>query len=180
MKLYIMRHGTTCWNEKGIIQGVSSNRLSRTGVELVENRNKEYENVQIGLIFTSPIFRTVQTANIMNKSHNVKIIRDERLREIGQGVFTKRKKSSLTEEERYHKKMRDPLYGMESRESMYERVKSFVDDIKVRYADKSILVISHNIVTSTIEQYIKYGNLPVEELGSLDLYSNAEVRIFEL
>ena len=31
MNLYIMRHGTTTWNEKGITQGRSNNKLSKKG-----------------------------------------------------------------------------------------------------------------------------------------------------
>ncbi|MGN1208302.1 MAG: histidine phosphatase family protein, partial [Christensenellales bacterium] len=88
MNLFVMRHGTTIWNEKGITQGRSQNRLSKTGIELAKERAKEYANTKFDVIVCSPLMRTVQTANIMNKFHNVKILKDERLLEIDQGYFT--------------------------------------------------------------------------------------------
>ena len=42
----------------------------------------------------------MQSANIMNKYHQLKIIKDERIIEIDKGIFTGRKKASLTEEEK--------------------------------------------------------------------------------
>ena len=88
MKLYIMRHGTTVWNEKEIIQGFSKNRLSKSGKLLVEKQAVKHKNTNFDLIIASPMMRTMQTANIMNKFHGIKIVKDDRLREIDQGVFT--------------------------------------------------------------------------------------------
>ena len=98
MKIYIMRHGSTVWNEKGITQGRSRNMLSENGRFLVQELANKYKNIQFDVIFSSPLMRTMQTSNIMNKYHNVKIIKDERLIEIDQGVFTGRSKNDLTED----------------------------------------------------------------------------------
>ena len=46
MNLYVMRHGTTVWNEKGITQGRTNNRLSKKGIELVKQVAKQYQNVK--------------------------------------------------------------------------------------------------------------------------------------
>ena len=71
MKIYVMRHGTTIWNEKGITQGRTNNHLSSSGVELTKKTSKEYQNTKFDVIICSPLFRTVQTVNLMNKYHNV-------------------------------------------------------------------------------------------------------------
>ena len=76
MNIYVMRHGTTVWNEKGITQGLTNNRLSKNGVALTEKVSLEYKNIKFEAIYCSPLTRTVQTANIMNKYHNLKIIKD--------------------------------------------------------------------------------------------------------
>lgn len=88
-----MRHGTTAWNEKGITQGRTNNRLSKSGKVLTEQRAKDFAYKNIDIIFCSPLMRTVQTANIINKFHNVKIQKDDRLIEIDQGIFTGKKRS---------------------------------------------------------------------------------------
>lgn len=36
MKVYVMRHGTTIWNENGITQGHTNNRLSQKGKSLTK------------------------------------------------------------------------------------------------------------------------------------------------
>ena len=99
MNLYIMRHGTTGWNEKGITQGRSQNRLSKEGKFLAQKQAEKFKNVKFDVIFSSPLMRTMQTANIMNAFHGVKIVKDERLTEIDQGIFTGRHKDSLSSEE---------------------------------------------------------------------------------
>ena len=73
----------------------------------------------------------MQTANIMNKYHNVKVVKDERLVEIHQGIFTGKKWLSLTKEERELKNSRDSSCGMESYDSVYERVNDFIQNIKL-------------------------------------------------
>ena len=103
MNLYVMRHGRTNWNEKGIIQGRRNNMLSKTGKEQVENTAQMYKDVKFDVIICSPIKRTMQTANIVNKYHNVKIIKDEDIIEVDQGDFAGRLNSSLTEQERIKK-----------------------------------------------------------------------------
>ena len=55
MNLYVMRHGTTVWNEKGITQGRTNNRLSKGGVLLTQEvaeklRNSEKYKI---ILFTS-------------------------------------------------------------------------------------------------------------------------------
>ena len=100
MKVYVMRHGTTVWNEKGITQGRSRNRLSEKGKTLVLDAALNFKDVSFDIIFTSPLMRTVQTANIMNRYHSAKIIKDNRLIEIDQGIFTGKSKVNLSEEEK--------------------------------------------------------------------------------
>ena len=92
MKIYVMRHGKTNWNENGTIQGRSNNRLSNNGKAVVEEVALKQKDTKFDIIFCSPLMRTMQTANIMNQYHNVKILKDERLIEIEQGIFTRRKK----------------------------------------------------------------------------------------
>ena len=133
MNLYVMRHGTTVWNEKKITQGHSQNRLSQSGKELVEQVAKKYKDVKFDVIISSPLFRTIQTSNIMNKYHNAKIIKDNLLIEIDQGLFTGRSAKTLTEEEIILKKQRSKFAKMESFEECFERVKGFMQIFKNKY-----------------------------------------------
>ena len=174
-----MRHGTTCWNEKNIIQGTSNNRLSLNGKTLVEETAKKYKNTKFDVVFSSPLMRTMQTANIMNKYHNVKIIKDVRLIEVAQGIFTGRKKSSLTEKEMELRNKRSASCGMEKFESVYDRSKEFLKCVKnLKY--NNILIITHNVNASLIECIIKNEKVDFEDRNQTINFHNAEVRCYEI
>ena len=54
MQMYVMRHGTTEWNEQGITQGRTNNLLSARGVAQTEEVAKNYAEVKFDAIYVSP------------------------------------------------------------------------------------------------------------------------------
>ena len=181
MEILVMRHGTTVWNEKKITQGRTNNRLSKAGKEVAGFRAEEFKNEKIDLIFASPLMRTMQTANIMNKFHNVKIIKDERIVEIDQGIFTGRKKESLTTEEIASKRVQAEGTKMEKFSAVFERGVKFIEFLKKEYSDKRVLIVTHNINASFIELAIKNGYKYREEYIDRPCnFKNAELKVFEI
>ena len=51
MNIYIVRHGTTVWNQKGISQGHSQNRLSESGKQLVIQTANKHKDTKFDIIF---------------------------------------------------------------------------------------------------------------------------------
>ena len=176
MNLYVMRHGSTCWNEKGIIQGHSNNRLSALGKMQVEKVAKENKETKFDIIICSPLMRTVQTANIMNKYHKVKIVKDKRLIEIDQGIFSGRKRSSLTAKEEKIQKLRLKKNGQESLKEIDDRVKDFLDNVKKDYPFENILVVTHDICAIILEYFIYNEKIGFDKLT----FDNAELKKFEI
>ena len=176
MNVYVMRHGTTVWNEKGITQGRSFNMLSQKGKALTEQVSKNLKDVQIDVIFASPLMRTMQTANIINKYHNAKVIKDERLIEIHQGIFTGKKRSSLTQEERELKNSRDSSCGMESYQSVYERVNNFIQSTKLNCPFENILIITHNVCASLIYTILSNQKVDFKNDEQVRCFNNAEIK----
>ena len=173
-----MRHGTTVWNEKHISQGRSNNRLSKSGKELVEKSAIKYQNTKFDVIVVSPLTRTVQTANIMNKYHNVKKIKDNRIIEIDQGIFAGRKVSSLSEKEKEQRLSRAKECNMESFEEIYDRTKLFVENLKKDYPYDSVLVVTHNWIASLIEGFLQNKIGDMEKIRFWANFDNAEVKHF--
>ncbi|MBQ4542334.1 MAG: histidine phosphatase family protein [Clostridia bacterium] len=181
MEILVMRHGTTVWNEKKITQGRTNNRLSVAGKEIAMERAKEFKNEKIDLIFASPLMRTMQTANIMNQFHNVKIVKDERIIEIDQGIFAGRKKSTLTPEEIELKRAQAEGTKMEKFSAVFKRCTEFIEFLKKEHSDKRVLIVTHNIVASFIELAIKNGYEYKEEYRDKPcIFKNAELKIFEI
>ena len=174
MDLYVMRHGQTVWNAKGITQGRRSNRLSRQGVQVTQKVAREIKNVPFEVIYSSPLMRTIQTANIVNQYHKVKVIRDEDLNEIKQGIFSGRKKNSLSPEEKMIKSQRSKSAGMESYEECYVRAKNFVERLK-KTNFKHVLVITHDRVAAFIEDIVLGKNPDFSNIKDLRRFQNSEI-----
>lgn len=177
--VYVMRHGCTVWNEKGITQGKTENLLSQKGKIETLGVAEEYKNVKIDAIFCSPRRRAVQTVNIFNKYHNAKVIKDERLSEINQGIFTGRVWDKLSEEEKQLKAKRLPEYGMESYKSVYERTLKFANSIK-QSKFQNILVVTHSINANMLSEILEGKKIDLSNMEYNGRFDNVEVREFEI
>ena len=180
MELYVIRHGTTVWNEIGRSQGRSQNRLSKQGKIVAQKSAEQLKNVKFDLIFSSPLCRTIQTANIVNKYHGVKIVKDERLIEFDQGWFTGRLVKTLTEEQKQARINRDPNYSMESLKDVYKRTRDFFEFLKKEHYNKTVLVVTHNAIASCLDLITQYGDYDPDKFGIMNHFSNAEFKHFSL
>lgn len=89
MNIYIMRHGETYWNSRGLIQGSSDIELTPYGIELAEHTRDglKRDGIQFDRIYTSPYIRAVKTAEIINEKQNAPVITDLRIREMCFGMY---------------------------------------------------------------------------------------------
>ena len=173
-----MRHGKTTWNEKGITQGRRKVRLSKSGAEQVEKVAREYKDFDFDVIVCSPLVRTMQTARIMNQYHSKKIVKDEGIVEIGQGIFEGRGKKGLTDEEKALKRVRSKEAGMETFEECYNRMEVFLSGIKEKYNYQNVLLITHNVCASFIDDILLKKK---KDFGNKEFshhFDNAEIKQF--
>ncbi len=172
-----MRHGQTVWNERGISQGRRNNRLSKCGIKVTQDVAKTLKDIPFDVIFSSPLMRTMQTANIVNQYHHVKIIKDDDLIEIDQGIFAGRKKDSLSQQEQLLRKSRSKAAGMESYQHCLKRTKNFVERLK-KTNFKNVLVVTHYRAATFIEDIV-CGN-EIDFLEIRQKFENSQVKKFEL
>ena len=180
MKIYIMRHGTTVWNEQHRTQGLSQNRLSRAGKILVEKASNDFVNTKIDVIYSSPLMRTMQTANIMNKPHNVKIIKDKKLVEIDKGIFTGRFANTLTEHEKYLRSINHPSCKMESYADVYKRAQDFVCDLKENSKYENVLIVTHGVVARFLYAILTDEKIDVNNPEAFQKFENAQIKQIEI
>jgi broad specificity phosphatase PhoE len=82
MKIILIRHGESEANAQGIMQGQKVDKsLSKLGREQATKLAKRLKNEKIEAIYSSDLKRAKETAEEINKFHNVKIKLDKRLRE---------------------------------------------------------------------------------------------------
>lgn len=180
MRLFVMRHGETGWNKINRTQGEFKSRLTKEGKEQTKLVAEKLKNEKIDLIISSPLFRTMQTANIVNKELNTKIVKDKMVAEIGQGIYAGRFKSSYTEEELKRKKLRLKEDGCESLQETFERVGDFINKIKNNFPDKTILVVTHSIIGTLLDIYIKHGKFNNDIYNQSSAFPNSEVRLYNI
>lgn len=180
MEIYVVRHGETNWNKLGITQGRSQNRLNKTGIEQITKTADKLKDKNFDYIFCSPLMRTVQSAKIINRFHNKKIIKDARLNEIDQGIFSGTKFCNLNELQKQQKFSRSSELGMESFDSVESRVADFVEEAREVFKDKKILLVTHDIVAAAVEAHLNNIKFSEENYKNMHVLKNAEYKKFEV
>jgi len=94
MEIYLMRHGLTESNKKKIYAGRSNEGLIGLGIEGIRNIGKKMRGLGIEKIYSSPIRRAVQTAEIIDSFLDVGVEVEENLEEMRLGPW-----EGLSEEE---------------------------------------------------------------------------------
>jgi len=82
MNLYIVRHGESTWNNESRIQGHSNPALSALGRAQARLAGKRLKKESIDKIYSSPLKRSFQTAQIISKTLKLKISKEPQLKEI--------------------------------------------------------------------------------------------------
>ena len=83
--IYIIRHGKTELNKSKVLQGRSNYPLTGEGVRQAEEAAARLGDVTFAHVFSSPLIRAVQTAEII--APQIKPVIDERLIEMDYGPY---------------------------------------------------------------------------------------------
>jgi len=85
--IYLVRHGQTDYNKKGMFQGHIDVPLNEEGLSAAQNLQKRLKNIKLVKIYVSDLIRTRQTAEPTAKDHNLPIITVPALKEISFGKW---------------------------------------------------------------------------------------------
>ena len=111
------------------------------------------ENLNFDIIISSPLIRTIHTANIIN-INNKKIITDDRLIERNPGDLNG-KPISYTNREEYWDFNSKIQYGTsENMRDFFNRVFDFLDDLKTKNYE-SVLIVAHSGVLKAFSAYFQ-------------------------
>ena len=153
--VYFVRHGETDYNKQGIVQGQLDIPLNNEGINQANQLKDKLKNMDIDLIFSSPLLRAKQTAEIINKTLNVEIIYDNRLKEFFAGNKQGTKISEWPEEDKDNFKLHPENFGAESNLDFYNRCVSAFNDMP---KNKNILIVSHGGVFRNLFRFVNNIN----------------------
>ncbi|MDE6747219.1 MAG: histidine phosphatase family protein, partial [Oscillospiraceae bacterium] len=87
LRIYFVRHAEAMGNVQEFFQGRTDCEISERGAKQLEYLAEWFKDVPIERIYSSPLKRTISTAEAVNRHHGLPIIEDERLIEIDGGVW---------------------------------------------------------------------------------------------
>ncbi len=148
-RLYLVRHGATQLTAEDRFSGEAGVDLSDEGRWQVERLAERLSSEGINAVYCSPLGRTLETANILARPHDlVPVVRDG-LREISHGRWEGLTRREVEERygEEYAAWESDPFtFAPQNGESglcVLARALPVVREIIVNHANQCLLVVSH-------------------------------------
>lgn len=153
MKLYFIRHGQSEAN----VQKIISNRgythgLTDLGFQQAQALTERFKDIKIERIFTSPLMRAVQTAEVLATSQGLEYTITDALREFDCGVYEGKSDADswaqlngVWVEWMEHGNFDQRLEGGECFHDIQARVTSLVDAVVAEYSDTdaNIVFVAH-------------------------------------
>ncbi|MEI6304420.1 MAG: class I tRNA ligase family protein [Candidatus Taylorbacteria bacterium] len=182
-KYLVMRHGEAENNVRNILDTAATSiiNLTEKGEKDVSDSAAKLVSSKIDLIFTSPLLRTRETAEIVRDVVGLdssRVIVDDRIREYGAGIFDGKGVDELAracgENDRWLWKPE----GGEDYMDIKRRMGEFLYDMESKYEGKTILIVTHETPAYTL-----FAAAAGHDIDSARIYrkqedfiANAEVR----
>lgn len=157
-KIFLIRHGMCDHVGKYIAGRMKGISLNSVGCKQVETLAEKIKNIPISCIFTGPLERVVETAEIIGEKVNVKPIISKELDEVDYGSWTGAAFEKLSGKPLWndfnnaHGSVRIPDGEMMS--DVQVRMCSFIEE-KRRLLNGNIIIVSHgDPIKTVIAHYI--------------------------
>lgn len=168
MKLYILRHGESLDDIEDCYGGVADFPLTDAGREKASSVAEQLRRADLQLIFTSPLIRARETADIIAKTlgDNIPVLEVDDLQERNSyGVLSgvnkeraaqifKRVLADLKEKPGYS---REPLLGAEDFDAFVLRVRRAFDEVIERASENNadtFAIVTHGKFTQALFEYV--------------------------
>ena len=188
MKIYIVLHGETNGNLRGVLQGWTDEPLNEKGRELAIITAQALSDIKFNVAISSPLSRAYETAEIIlreNKRTVPPIQADERLKEMNFGEW---EGLGLTKENfeipsEYFNDFYDNPFAFqnsasgESIQQVCARTGEFYQELVKKYCDETILLTTHGFALRAMLQQV-YENK--EDFWHGKVPDNCAVNIIEV
>lgn len=154
-ELILARHGETVWNVEKLYRGRTDVNLDEVGIKQAELLGKYLSNWELEAIYSSPLKRAIDTANIIARYQKIGV-------QIAEGLidFDYGKWQSLSEQEAkrlyptlhnewHNNPHKVKMPGGESLEDVRRRAIEVVDDVLSKYQG-SVVLVSHRVVNKVL------------------------------
>jgi broad specificity phosphatase PhoE len=176
MKLYFARHGQTNANAN-MTNGQSITELdeplNEEGIRQAKELADELKNIEFQAIICSTLKRAYQTAEIVDQYHNLPIQQDKAWRE--------RQADTCIDTDSWHDLFdfdkNIPIEDGESLSDFFDRIYAVIEDLKTKYKNENVLIVSHGGVQHVLYAYA--NKLPRSGNMRISPMKNCEWRLYE-
>jgi broad specificity phosphatase PhoE len=148
-RLFLVRHGATVLSAEDRFAGATDVELSETGIFQAERLAERLADDAISAVYSSPMARTVHTATIIARPHNLTPILRDGLREIHHGHWEGMRRADVETQfpEEYAAWQEDPFTfapeGGETGVSVIARALPVIREILIQHRGENVLIVSH-------------------------------------
>ena len=174
MILYIVRHGETEKNKYGLVQGRTECDLNEEGISKAKELIPLVKDINIDVVISSPLKRAYDTAKIIT-DNQYPINTDDRLIERDWGLCEGASIDDVDTVKCWNFYLNTDDNKIEKVQDLLKRVSEFIEDIKEKYSDKKVLIVTH----SAILRAFHYCLHPIPEDGDLSKLEIPNLRIIE-
>ncbi len=165
---FVMRHGEAENNVLHVANSDISKNFSLTdaGKKKVEISGQKLVAEKIDMIYTSPFYRTKESANILGKILSISeknIIEDDRLREYDFGDFDGKNMSEFLSYRQANMSYHTKIPGGESFIDAKKRFGDFLFQIDQKNTNKNILIVTHGVGLETLPAVAEFADIKRSE-----------------
>jgi probable phosphoglycerate mutase len=148
-RIYMVRHGATKLSTEDRFAGAVDVELSDEGKFQAEHLAERLADDSIKAVYCSPMTRTIQTATILAKPHNLSLIQQDGLREIHHGHWEGMRRADVEAQfpDEYSAWEEDPLTfapeGGEAGINVIARALPVIREIVLEHRGQNVLIVSH-------------------------------------
>jgi broad specificity phosphatase PhoE len=171
--IVLIRHGETDWNIEGRYQGQADPPLNSKGLHQAHRLAKELINSAIEVLYTSPLKRTRQTAEVISQQLGIMPIDEPRYMEIDQGDWQTRLRSDIENlyPDLFNAWQTDPWKvtppGGEHLSEVQSRVYAALDESIQEYSNQKIGIVTHRIPIALIK--VRYQGMDPDIVRTIHL-----------
>ncbi|MCR6516223.1 MAG: histidine phosphatase family protein [Clostridium sp.] len=174
--IYLTRHGQTEWNIEKRLQGRGNSPLTKDGIDRAKELRERIKEIELDVIYSSPIERALHTANIIKGEKQLEVITEDGLMEMCFGDYEGRKTDEVMKENPewnidliMHGDVNLSAPNGENLGSVRTRVKDAMDKIIEENRGKNVLIVAHGITLKALMHYFKDEEVNSEVMGQATL-----------
>ncbi len=180
--IIFLRHGQAKNNTERVLAGRTPGvPLTEEGVDQSEKAAKFLEEMNITTIYSSPIERAKNTAEIVGKHNSIDVRIDDRLIELDMGKFTGKPYDEIFSSHGnvfmkfYRGELEIAHNGVETFEEVKKRIRDMVDHVIDNHPDENVVLVTHmDPIKAMLSTVVSFSPENLYEL----IIPNASLNIF--